>query len=198
MPRPSNSSSNLNSQRLTSKFSVISWARHSWSYNREEDYGAKSISGNIENLFAFDTIPQHQIGTGSWNPSSWKTETYLSGCGWPWDSRSSRIWAAFFDPVTCICKYSGLSTRRYNLLYHPFVNFLSVSVSLQTLFTYQIIQSSAVITWSDITWYWIPHSSVWGRTKIRACPHKRHPIPRSHRRATGCLLWGISGKLTPL
>ena len=48
-----------------------------------------------------------------------------------------------------------------------------------------IIQSSAVITRSNITWYCTHHCDHWCKIKMRAWIHKIHPIPRPNGRAIG-------------
>ena len=50
-----------------------------------------------------------------------------------------------------------------------------------------IIQSSAVITRSNIVRYLINNYRNWGRISIRCCSHKRHTIPRHNGRTMGCL-----------
>ena len=60
------------------------------------------------------------------------------------------------------------------------------------------IQSSAVITRSNLLWYCHWHCNDWGRTEIKLQTHNRHPIPHPHGRAMGCLLWGFERKLTAL
>ena len=47
------------------------------------------------------------------------------------------------------------------------------------------LQSSAVITRSDTTWYCIQYSNYWGRIYIRICVHNKHPTSRTYRRAMG-------------
>ena len=47
-------------------------------------------------------------------------------------------------------------------------------------------QSGAIITWSDITWYFIQHCSG----SNRHCYHKEHPISYSNNKwDMGCFLW---------
>ena len=53
------------------------------------------------------------------------------------------------------------------------------------------IQSSAVIMWSNLSWYYICHYGYRSRTCIRLWPHNWHPTLRPHGRAIGCLLWGF-------
>ena len=60
------------------------------------------------------------------------------------------------------------------------------------------VQSSAVITRSNITRYCIHHRRKWGRISIRGWIHKRRPIPRPNGRAVGCLLWIFLIKLIAL
>ena len=50
------------------------------------------------------------------------------------------------------------------------------------------VQSSAVITRSNIVRYCINNHRNWGRISIRCWIHNRHPIARPGRRAMGCLL----------
>ena len=52
-----------------------------------------------------------------------------------------------------------------------------------------LIQSNAVKTQSNVTWYCIHHCRNWGRISISGCTLKSHPISRPDRRAMGCLLW---------
>ena len=47
------------------------------------------------------------------------------------------------------------------------------------------IQSSAVITRSNLSRYYIRHCDSSGRNWIRYLNHSRHPIPRPHERAMG-------------
>ena len=51
------------------------------------------------------------------------------------------------------------------------------------------IQSSAVITWSNIVRYYTNNYRNWGRISITCWIHKRHPTPRPYGRAMGCYLW---------
>ena len=51
------------------------------------------------------------------------------------------------------------------------------------------IQSSAVITWSNVVRYFINNYRNWGRISIRCWIYKRHHIPRPHGRVMGHLLW---------
>ena len=48
-------------------------------------------------------------------------------------------------------------------------------------YDYRIIRialhPSAVITRSNVTWYFTNHCKILGRISIRGCTHKRHPIP---------------------
>ena len=60
------------------------------------------------------------------------------------------------------------------------------------------LQSSAVITRSNISTYCIYHCRNWGRISIRGWTNKRHPIPRPNGRAMGCLSWIFLKKLTAL
>ena len=60
------------------------------------------------------------------------------------------------------------------------------------------IQSSAVITRSNITWCSINHYSDWGRISITVWTHKTHPIPHPNGQAIGCILLGLGKKLTVL
>ena len=60
------------------------------------------------------------------------------------------------------------------------------------------IQSSAVITRSNIVRYNINNYRNWCRISIRCWDYKRHPIPRPNGRAMGCLLWIFVRKLTAL
>ena len=60
------------------------------------------------------------------------------------------------------------------------------------------IQSNAVVTRSNITWYDTHHCRNWGRILIRGWTHKRHPIPRPDGRAMGCHSWIFWRKLTAL
>ena len=58
------------------------------------------------------------------------------------------------------------------------------------------LQLSGVIPWYNITLDCIHNCSNWYWTWIRFQTHKRHPIPRPHRRAMGCLLWDLWRRLT--
>ena len=60
------------------------------------------------------------------------------------------------------------------------------------------LQPSAVITRSNLSRYYIRHCDNSSRKWIRYLNHSRHPIPRPHGRAMGCLLWGFGKKLTAL
>ena len=62
----------------------------------------------------------------------------------------------------------------------------------------KVIQSSAVITRSNIVRYFINNYRNRGRILIRCWIHKIHPIPRPNGRAMGCLLWIFVRKLTAL
>ena len=59
--------------------------------------------------------------------------------------------------------------------------------------SFTIVQSSAVITRSNLSWW---HCDNRSKTKIRPQTHNRHPIPRPRGRAMGCVLWGFWRKLT--
>ena len=61
-----------------------------------------------------------------------------------------------------------------------------------------VIQSSAVITRSNLSWYCIWHCDNNSRKWIRVSKHNRHPIPRRHGRAMRCRLWGFWRKSTAL
>ena len=61
-----------------------------------------------------------------------------------------------------------------------------------------MLQSSAIITLSNVTWYYIQYSSYWGRTYLGICIHNRHPISRPYGWRMGCLLRGICRKLEQL
>ena len=61
---------------------------------------------------------------------------------------------------------------------------LACRVALQ----YLIVQSSAIITRSNIVRYCIDNCRNWGRTITRYWIHKRHSIPHPNGRAMGCLL----------
>ena len=63
---------------------------------------------------------------------------------------------------------------------------------------YYNIQSSAVITRSNIVRYYINNYRNWSRMSIRCRIHKRHHITRPNGRAMGCLLWIFMRKLTAL
>ena len=54
-----------------------------------------------------------------------------------------------------------------------------------------ILQSSAVITRCNISWYHIQQRNGNSRIWMRLCIHKRHPISHPYGRAMGCLLWGF-------
>ena len=60
------------------------------------------------------------------------------------------------------------------------------------------IQSSAVITRSNIVSYCINNCSNSGRISIKCLIHKRHPIPRPNGRVMGCHLWTFFRKFTAL
>ena len=60
------------------------------------------------------------------------------------------------------------------------------------------IQSSAVITRSNIVRFCINNCRNWDIISIRCWIHKRHPIPRPNGRAMRCLLWIFVIKLTAL
>ena len=60
------------------------------------------------------------------------------------------------------------------------------------------IQSSAVITRSNIVRYYMNDYRNGGRISIRCWIHKRHPIPRPNGWAIGCLLRIFVRKLTAL
>ena len=60
------------------------------------------------------------------------------------------------------------------------------------------IQSGAIITRPNITWYCIYHCNASGIIKIRVWIHKIHLIFCPIGQAMGCLLWGFWRKLTML
>ena len=60
------------------------------------------------------------------------------------------------------------------------------------------IQSSAVITRSNIVRFYNNDYRNWDRKSIKCSIHKRHPIPRPNGRAMGCLLWIFGRRLTVL
>ena len=60
------------------------------------------------------------------------------------------------------------------------------------------IQSSAVLTRSNITWHCIHHWSDWAKVWTRVWAHKIHPIPRPNGPAMGCILWEFRRRLTVL
>ena len=60
------------------------------------------------------------------------------------------------------------------------------------------IQSSAVVTLSNMTWYCTHHCRNWGRISITGWTHKRHPIAHHNRWAIGCLMWIFWRNLTML
>ena len=63
------------------------------------------------------------------------------------------------------------------------------------LMSLKVIQSSAVITRSNIARNSMNTYKDWSRIPIRWWIHKRHPIPRPSGRAMGCLLWNIGEKI---
>ena len=82
--------------------------------------GSRAWSTHIMGLFAFSIISQNWYHFSklrcSWNPSPWKTRTYLSikgqchGCWWPGDARSQGIHSHVV--VLIFAAHSGFSTRR--------------------------------------------------------------------------------------
>ena len=48
------------------------------------------------------------------------------------------------------------------------------------------LKSSAIITWSNIRWYWMHHRSDWDTVYITVRIHKIHPIPRPNGQDIGC------------
>ena len=60
---------------------------------------------------------------------------------------------------------------------------------LRSIMGIPILQSSAVITRSNLSRYYIRHCDNGGRKWIRFWNHKSHPIPRPNGRAMGHLLW---------
>ena len=60
------------------------------------------------------------------------------------------------------------------------------------------LQSSAVLTRSNLVRYYINDYRNWSRISIRCCFHKRQPIPRPNGRVMDCLLWIFVRKSTTL
>ena len=60
------------------------------------------------------------------------------------------------------------------------------------------IEASAILMWSNITWFWTHHCRNWGRISIWGWTHKRHHIAHPNGRAMGCLLWTFWRELTEL
>ena len=77
--------------------------------------------------------------------------------------------------------------------------FLWVTLSQwQWIYCSCVIQSSAVVTRSNMTWVFIWCGNDWGKICISDYIHKRHPISRPRGRVMWCLLWRFRRKLTVL
>ena len=79
----------------------------------------------------------------------------------------------------------------------PFLWHLNVYISFSAMLVFHV-QSSAVITRSNIVRYYFGDYRNWSRTSIRCWDHKTHPIPRPNGRAMGCILWIFVRKPTAL
>ena len=64
-----------------------------------------------------------------------------------------------------------------------------------TICLYTSIQSSAILTQSILSCYYIRRCDNSGRKWLRFSNHNRHPISRPHGRAMGCLLLGFWDKI---
>ena len=58
-----------------------------------------------------------------------------------------------------------------------------------------VVQSSSVVTRSNLSRYHIWNCDNSGRKWIRVQNHNRHPIPGPHGRSMGCKLWGSWEKI---
>ena len=83
-------------------------------------------------------------------------------------------------------KYCQSSSIRHTKSSHLNVSYLVCSCLCPIHWSQ--VQSSAVITRSNIVRYCINNHRNWGRISIRCWIHNRHPIARPGRRAMGCLL----------
>ena len=89
---------------------------------------------------------------------------------------------------------SVLNTHNRNPIAHP--NMLTTSYQFSECLIF--MQSSAVITRSNIVRFCINNCRNWDIISIRCWIHKRHPILRPNGRVMGCLLWIFVIKLTAL
>ena len=132
-----------------------------------------------------------------------------------WESFSGERWSAFGTSVAFldVCAYLN-----FVYIFHCFRSQKLDSRDCQTLqstpnapgqdffvtgkgkidWYLQYIQSSAVITRSNLSRYYTRQGNNGGRNWIRYQNHNRHSIPRPHGRAMGCLLWGFWRKSTAL
>ena len=89
-------------------------------------------------------------------------------------------------------KLCGHSSSHYCGCGRPVYNRTSAGTTM-TMFGSHIcvlkVQSSAVITRSNIVRYYMNNYKNWGRISSRCWIYKRHPIPRPNGRAMGCILW---------
>ena len=100
-------------------------------------------------------------------------------------------WCHHEQPTTCLCYFLWyVDCRSLSVAWESLLNIsrrlcesqISVPISIVLL-----LQSSAVITWSNIAWYCTHHCRSWGKISIGGWTHQRHPIPRPDGRAMGCL-----------
>ena len=82
-----------------------------------------------------------------------------------------------------------------SLISHLFLFIQSLSWWFWVIYPTSGIQSSAVITRSNSSWYDIRHCDNSGRKWVRYSNHNRYPIYRLRGRAMGCVLWAFWRKL---
>ena len=116
----------------------------------------------------------------------------LSHCMWV-KSQPMRQLLTFIIPYKVI----KISPIREDVAFVASYHVPKVWASEKTLYRV-VLQSSAVITRSNIVRYYKNDYRSWGKISFRCWIHKRHPIPRPNGRAMVCLLWIFVRKLTAL
>ena len=109
----------------------------------------------------------------------WRNIVSISGSigSWPRMKYVQRLFK-------CIAHWVGNTRKRHRALPGKIRNIFGVIY---------IIQSSAVITWSNLSWIYSQHCTNSSRTSIRIGTHNRRPIPD-----LGYLFWVDWGKLPAL
>ena len=102
-----------------------------------------------------------------------------------------------YHNLVCICG-AELHTDFYSIIFKQ--NQLEIKRCCQGKcrrhwkYIVKMIQLSAVNIQSNLSWYYHQHCDDSSRTYNRLQTHNRHPIPRPHRWAMGCLLWRFGRK----